>query len=198
MIFSGVNFSSNKGLGSASANAVQDALHSSDDFNKKIRALGSAFLELDIMPNLTLKTVFSVDFANSDSRAISRFVPNDSEPRLGNSVNRGTNQALNTTWYNTLTFSETLADDHEVNVLVGTEAIENQFTTFGASRIQFLLEDIDFMVINAGPTNGQNTRGERFESSLFSVFGKIDYVFQGKYMLSGTMRRDGFFSFWSK
>ena len=188
---SGTNFSSNKGLGSASNNPVQAALYASDNINKKIRALGSAFLEVDLMPNLTAKTTFSVDFANSDFRNISRKVPNDSEPRLGNSVSRGTNQVLNTTWYNTLNYSETFADDHDVTVLVGTEAIKNEFTQFGASRIQFLLEDVDFMVINAGPTDGQNTNGFRAESSLFSVFGKLDYAFQGKYLLSGTVRRDG-------
>ena len=188
---SGVNFSSNKGLGSASNNPVQMAFQDRHDINNKIRALGSAFLEVDILPFLTAKTSFSVDFANSDFRDITRKVPNDSEPRLGNSTNRTTNQVLNYTWYNTLAFSQTLAEDHQVDVLVGTEAIKNDYREFTAQRIQFLLEDVDFMVLNAGPADGMNTTGTKAESSLFSFFGKVDYAFQGKYLLSGTLRRDG-------
>ena len=189
---SGVNYSSNKGLGSASNNPVPNRPEQrKNNLNKKIRALGSFFVELDILENLTAKTSFSVDFANTDGRNITLFVPNDSEPRLGNSVNRSTNQALNWTWYNTLSYNTTLADDHDISVIAGTEAIQNEFTNFGASRIQFLLEDLDFMVLNAGPADGQNAFGQRFESSLFSIFGKVDYAFKGKYLLSGTLRRDG-------
>lgn len=188
---SGVNFSSNKGLGSASNNPVQQAFNSRDDINTKIRALASAYLEWDIIDGLTAKTSFATDFANSDFRSIGRAVPNDSEPRLGNSLNRGTNQVLNWTWYNTLTYSKTFADVHDINVLVGTEAIQNNFKQFGATRIQFLLEDVDFMVLNAGPPDGQNTNGFRSESTLFSQFGKIDYAYAGKYLLSATLRRDG-------
>ncbi|MEL6256046.1 MAG: SusC/RagA family TonB-linked outer membrane protein, partial [Bacteroidota bacterium] len=188
---SGVNFSSNKGLGSASNNPVQQAFNSRDDINTKVRALASAYLEWDIIDGLTAKTSFATDFANSDFRSIGRAVPNDSEPRLGNSLNRGTNQVLNWTWYNTLTYSKTFNDVHDLNVLVGTEAIQNNFKQFGATRIQFLLEDVDFMVLNSGPPDGQNTNGFRSESTLFSQFGKIDYAYAGKYLLSATLRRDG-------
>ncbi|MFT6810639.1 MAG: TonB-linked SusC/RagA family outer membrane protein, partial [Saprospiraceae bacterium] len=188
---SGVNYSSNKGLGSASANAVQLAENARNNLNKKIRALGSVFLEVDILDNLTAKTSFSVDFANTDGRAISLYIPNDSEPLLGNSVSRTTNQVLNWTWYNTLTYKTTLAEDHDFSVIAGTEAIKNEFTGFGANRIQFLLEDLDFMVLDAGPADGQNAFGRRFESSLFSIFGKMDYAYKGKYLLSATLRRDG-------
>jgi len=188
---SGVNYSSNKGLGSASNNPVQMAFQAQDNINNKIRALASAFLEWDIIDGLTAKTSFSTDFANSDFRGIGRAVPNDSEPRLGNSLARSTNQVLNWTWYNTLTYSKTIGEVHDFNVLVGTEAIQNTFRSFGAQRIQFLLEDVDFMVINSGPTDGQSTNGQRFESTLFSLFGKVDYSFAGKYLLSATLRRDG-------
>ena len=188
---SGVNFSSNKGLGSASNNPVQMGFQARHNINNKVRALGSTFLEVDILPSLTAKTSFSADFANSDIRNTSGAVPNDSEPRIGNSLSRSTQQVLNWTWYNTLTFSKTFADVHELTVLAGTEAIENTFRTFGATRINFLLEDIDFMVINAGPTDGQSTSGSLAQSSLFSLFGKVNYAFAGKYLLSATIRRDG-------
>lgn len=188
---SGVNFSSNKGLGSASNNPVQAAFNSRDNINNKIRALASAYLEWDIIDGLTAKTSFSTDFANSDFKGIGRAVPNDSEPRLGNSLNRQTNQVLNWTWYNTLNYNKTIGDLHEISILAGTEAIQNTFRAFGAQRIQFLLEDVDFLVLNSGPTDGQSTNGNRSQSSLFSVFGKVDYAFAGKYLLSATVRRDG-------
>ena len=107
-------------------------------------------------------------------------------------LTEGTNQVLNWTWYKHLDLFQKLSMMfHDLNVLVGTEAIQNNFKQFGATRIQFLLEDVDFMVLNAGPPDGQNTNGFRSESTLFSQFGKIDYAYAGKYLLSATLRRDG-------
>ena len=187
---SGVNYSASKAISSASNNPVQDQFNDRHDLNSKIRALGSVFLEWDVIEGLTAKTSFNVDFANTDSRNLLRAAPNRAEPLLGNGTSRSTNQALNWTWYNTLNYTKTFGD-HDISVLAGTEAIENTFTQFGAGRIQFLLEELDFMVLNAGPTDGQSNFGNRFENSLFSIFGKVDYAFQGKYLLSATIRRDG-------
>ena len=38
---------------------------------------------------------------------------------------------------------------------------------------------------------GQNNFSSLSEEALFSVFGRIDYTYKGKYLLNATLRRDG-------
>ena len=54
--------------------------------------------------------------------------------------------------------------------------------------------------LNFGPASGQTTgnlnngpagSATPFQSSLYSLFGRVDYTFSDRYLLSGTLRRDG-------
>src|SRR5690606_22021322 len=72
----------------------------------------------------------------------------------------------------------------------GTEAIENVGRGVAAARERYFSEDFNFMVLNNG-TNAITNSSSVGKNSLFSQFGRIDYVFQDKYILGATIRRDG-------
>src|SRR3546814_7711509 len=45
---------------------------------------------------------------------------------------------------------------------------------------------------NLGSGSGTRNNGSgRYEDALFSLIGRVDYSFNDKYLLSGTIRRDG-------
>ena len=62
-----------------------------------------------------------------------------------------TNQShsLKTTWSNTLNYDHTFGD-HSINALIGTELYREKFNTFWASREVFVVEDEDFLYLDAG------------------------------------------------
>jgi hypothetical protein len=59
-----------------------------------------------------------------------------------------------------------------------------------ASRSQYFSEDPDYMQLNSGEINKDNS-GNAEEWSLFSVFGRVNYDLMNKYFLEATVRRDG-------
>lgn len=159
------------------------------DKSNEVIAFGNVFGELTLVKNLLFTTRFGVDYSNTTFKNIE---PAFQEGFLGRSINslslqEGKNVSL--TWSNTLNYQYELGN-HRINALAGTEAIREDFTTFGAFREGFALEDIEYYFLDAG-TGRSTNNGSATGYRLFSYFGKINYAFSDRYLASATVRRDG-------
>ncbi|MBJ7882920.1 SusC/RagA family TonB-linked outer membrane protein [Gelidibacter salicanalis] len=89
----------------------------------------------------------------------------------------------------TLSYNKTFKDVHKVSAVVGyTRFIENQNSSgiYGQGT-----PSNNIRVVGALPSNDQNILlGQNNEAGLISYFGRLNYNFNGKYLFSGTMRRD--------
>lgn len=176
------------GLGNAS-NPIGIADRNGNNPTETLRALGSLYAEVDVFKGLSFKTTFTADL--SDSK-FSFFRPVDVENSAARQVNllRETSTDIyNTNWYNILQYRNAIGDNHEIDIFAGTEFKKNRFEQFYAQITNFLQEDPDFTFINAG-TGTQTVGSGQTNSSSFSVFGKLDYAYQDKYLASATIRRD--------
>jgi TonB-linked SusC/RagA family outer membrane protein len=93
-------------------------------------------------------------------------------------------------WTNTLEYSKLIADAHDFTVILGTEAIDNSYNYVNASRSEFFSKDDNYMQLNTG-LQSINNSGNLDSWSLFSVFGRLNYNYENKYMLEAVVRRDG-------
>ncbi len=90
---------------------------------------------------------------------------------------------------------------HSLTALIGTEAIQNYQRAIQGTRGPYyitnpgsLLVDPNLWTLSFGPPAGQTTQNINstpFQSALYSLFGRVDYAFADKYLLSATVRRDG-------
>ena len=157
------------------------------------RILGNVFAEVEIVKGLKARTNFGIQFdANKDKR-FQFTTPENSEPNLETRLTENNFEGTTWTWTNTLAYNNVFNDVHSLGVLVGTEAIRNENTFIQQQISNFVSTDINAWYIqdalaDPGTRNGFSNGGF---SSLQSVFGKIDYTYNDKYILSGTIRRDG-------
>ncbi|MFN5914561.1 MAG: hypothetical protein ACK43J_09250, partial [Chitinophagaceae bacterium] len=115
-----------------------------------------------------------------------------SEARNTNTLNVFNSFSNSWTWYNTLTYNNTFAEDHDVNVLVGTEAVATYSFGFSASRSGFSFDDIDYRYLDAGSASGLSNGGSgAIRTRLFSQFAKVNYVYKNLLLADFTIRRDG-------
>lgn len=186
----GTQFAGGRGseLGN-SRNPVGDLWRNKDNVQKEMRLFGNAYAEVDILKNLTAKTSFGIDYNNYIFRNFTIRDIESPEARGSNSMTTTNNNELTWTWYNTLTYNLNLADNHRLNILLGTESIKSQFENFDASRTRFLIEDLENRYLSAG-TAGQTNNGSGGGWALASEFGKINYAFKNKYLIDATLRRD--------
>jgi len=176
------------------ANPVAQLFRNKDNNTTNLRVFGNAFLEVDIIEGLTAKTSINVDLNNFEFKGFAFPNPEDIEGDPNrNQLTQSTGNGTSWTWYNTLNYNTTVNSDHNIGVLVGTEAINNTFEQLQVSNSGFASFDQSFWFLDVATGTPLVNAGATFrsESSIFSVFGKVDYDYQGKYLFSATLRRDG-------
>lgn len=170
-------------------NPMADLYRNKDNVQKEIRLFGNAFAEVDILPNLTARTSFGIDYNLFNYRNYSIRNIEASEARGSNSLQTSNNYEWTWTWYNTLTYNVNLGDRHRFNIIAGTESIKSYYEFFDASRTNFAVDDIENRYLSAG-TGVQTNNGGASNWRLASEFAKVNYALDDKYLLDLTIRRD--------
>ena len=96
---------------------------------------------------------------------------------------------------NILTYKKTFSDVHHVNatLLYGVEERDFSYTEAGAEN--FVNDLLGYNKLEAGdPTLRTTNTGKEQESSSYSM-ARIFYNYDNKYLMTGTVRRDGFSGF---
>ncbi|KJF45413.1 SusC/RagA family TonB-linked outer membrane protein [Draconibacterium sediminis] len=173
-----------------SANPVRVLYDARNNNGKWMRILGNAFAEVTLAEGLTAKTLFGANMGQWNYKGYVLPTYEHSEPNTVNGVDVNSNYSIQWNWSNTLNYNKTFNDVHRLNLLVGTEAVENTYQSLNASRRVYFSEDPNYMQLDSGESNKENS-GNASEWSLFSVFGRVNYNYMGKYYVEGTVRRDG-------
>jgi len=169
--------------------AVQQRNRKNDLVNQW-HILGNIYAEVDLFKDFTLRSSLGYNVVNSFNQDFNTTqVENVQGNNSDNSLNINYSFSRMMTFTNLLTYKKNIGD-HNISVVVGTEAIENVGRGVSAARERYFSEDFNFMVLNNG-TNAITNSSSVSKNSLFSQFGRIDYVFQDKYILGATIRRDG-------
>lgn len=151
---------------------------------------GSTFADLEIIDGLNLRTNFGMRYDNFKWSGVGLPEPEFAEGSIDrNTTDEHQGFGREWTWTNTLTYKKRF-DVHNITVLAGTEAIQSQGRTLhGSGNGYFLYGDMDYYYLSTAGTTSASSDG--YASSLYSLFGRVDYSFKDKYLLSATVRRDG-------
>jgi len=91
---------------------------------------------------------------------------------------------------NTLTYTNTFANVHKLNLTAGQEYLYNYTESFGASAKQFPSVNNGWDNLSLGTLlEIPNSFAE--EDKLLSFFGRVNYSYKDKYLLTATLRADG-------
>ncbi|WP_010416917.1 SusC/RagA family TonB-linked outer membrane protein [Anaerophaga thermohalophila] len=159
--------------------------------DKRDRLLAYLKAELEILPGLKSITNLSYEY---NSHKGNLYIPSYAvitgrtddgygQKSLGEYKNQQLETYLN---------YERVMDIHRFNLLAGYSYLENIYEGFGAERRGF---DTDLFLYN-NLAAGQDFRaGDVYSykgsAKLVSFFGRANYTLHGKYMFTGTIRRDG-------
>ncbi|MBW3546023.1 MAG: SusC/RagA family TonB-linked outer membrane protein, partial [Bacteroidetes bacterium] len=186
------NFAGTAGtnLGNAS-NPVADLFRARNNQNNATRLFGNIFAELDIVKNFTARTSFGVDYETRYGQFFQQRTYERSENINTNSLTERNDFDQDWTWTNTFVYKNQFGDMHDLTVLAGTEAVKNTGRGVGGRRLNFFSEDPNFWVLDRGDPVGQNNFSYINVSTLYSLFGRVDYTLANKYLINATLRRDG-------
>lgn len=162
--------------------------------NRRARTfLANAGLEFDFLKNFTFRTAGSYNWTNSKATS---FSDKNSRAFLTDPVNTGINGSIsNSESYryqitNTLTYNKTFGEKHKFTALIGNEILyqENESSSMRLIRFPSIL-NYGLDDIKLGTVAEQNS--DRVPNALISYFGRVNYNYDNRYLLTGTIRRDG-------
>jgi TonB-linked SusC/RagA family outer membrane protein len=155
--------------------------------------LATSSLEVTIFNGLKVKSNLGANITNysgsffqpEDTRARSQYPSATAVP--GN-YNQSMNNNFEWLWENTIAYDKTFGD-HTINFVGGISAQKNTYTTMGGGGIPPDNSTRDLAKVSNLQLNA-NGNGRRI-SSLASEFARLTYQYADKYMITGTIRRDG-------
>ena len=183
----------------------------SNNENDDQRLLADVYAELEPIENLTLKTVFGINYYAGEYRSytplyrFSVYSYNEDHTTVQQNMSKG----HTLTWTNTATYNFEVGD-HRFEVLGGMESIQyqgmrvqgsnwdllEQFDSWDYAYLDnttgqaTLVEDEDGNI--TGVTEKRNVEGgPEVKARRVSYFARFGYNFKEKYMLNATFRADG-------
>lgn len=161
---------------------------------QRYRFFGNVFAEYKFLDNLTFRTNLGADILFQDENIFKeRLSAAIYDPT---SLSRGNVTDRTMIWNNTLDYSTSIgaSKSHNVSLLIGMEAIENRTDYLGASARNYFLSDPNFQFIDNSVTQELgdiDASGIATEWGLMSYFAQAGYNYKSRYILSGSVRRDG-------
>src|SRR5258708_3012472 len=155
--------------------------------------LGNIYLEFEPIKGLVARTSIGGNYGSSYFWSYFAREYENSENNSAVSYNEGASQSFGWTYTNTLTYKKQL-NNHVFDVLLGQEALNTgDGRNIAGSGQNPFTEDRDFVTLSTTQPGTTRTVGRKYFKGVrfLSLFGKVNYAYDNKYLASVTLRRDG-------
>ncbi len=148
------------------------------------RVFGNAYLQVEPIRNLIIKTNFGVNYYNETNKT---FEPTWLRDEV-NKLTQSTAKNVDWVWTNTAQYNIDLGR-HSLMALAGVEAKKYHYENFFGYGTDLTIEDPNYLYLS-NVTANKNVGAGASNYSMFSGFGKLNYSYDDKYLASFTIRRD--------
>ncbi|TGD80776.1 SusC/RagA family TonB-linked outer membrane protein [Hymenobacter wooponensis] len=144
--------------------------------------------DFTILPGLNFRTVLG---ANIESRMYPSFASNLIQLRAQQSfASISAYDGKGLQWQNYLTYTKQFGQNHSLNAVVGVDTRRFRSLAAGVETRGLIDNGFGFYNLGVGSTPSPPTSDYQADQ-FFSIFGRINYGFKDRYLLTLTTRRDG-------
>lgn len=175
----------NRGPDAASGRNVVWETMLNDDISRIHNVQANVYAEIKFLPELTFRTNAGYAYTGSFNKSYTNRLIGDAKG--AGSASRTNYHYQDLTWNQTLTYSKSFGL-HDVTLLAGHENFRYNYDyAYGYKRDQVLDNFYEFpnFVTNSTISSSYNIRTKE------GYFGRANYVYDNKYSLEGSLRRDG-------
>ena len=172
------------------SNPLSDLIQN-ENYSRSTQVYVNAFADVKLWKGLVFRTEYAANFNyNTDYR----FTPSyDYEYfKQQSSASRSASNGSNWTLKTYFTYNNNFGN-HGLSTMIGHEAQENNYEYLNGSRTNFLFNSVH--ELDAGDANTAKANSSRGSSAIESYFGRLNYNYADRYLLTATLRADGSSSF---
>ncbi len=172
-----------------------------DVYDKNVirnRINGSLYGELKFAHNFTLRSSIGGDYIQNEMKEYNKVYAATLKQR--NTLSKlSLERVENRNWIleNTLTYDKTIANDHNLKVLVGQGAQSYRYYKLSGSAQNVPNSAEGDRYIKLGDVSGANITDEGDLYTVASYFGRVNYDYKSKYLLTASLRADGASKFYT-
>ncbi|PKQ69449.1 hypothetical protein BZG01_00520 [Labilibaculum manganireducens] len=151
------------------------------------RAMGNVYLSIDPVKNLNIRSEFGYDISSNKNKS---FIPTYDFGLIESNLNKMMQREDNSVywlWKNYATYNFKL-EKHGFNIMAGVEMSKSAWEGTQFIKQGFTTDDI-FVMTEDGDFVSND--GWKDEATSSSVFGRLNYNYDNRYLLTATMRADG-------
>lgn len=170
-----------------SYNPVGAALLRNNTLDRQ-RLMANIYGDVEIMEGLVFRSAIGFDDNHSLNKS---FHPTYNWGVLQNNENQLRQREESNffwIWKNYLTYNKELGEGHDLTAMLGAEAQESSWEGSQVTKKEFSSNDIQ--VLSEGNDITSRTTGWKDAATLASYFGRFNYVYSDRYLLTLTLRAD--------
>ena len=153
------------------------------------RMFGDAFVNVNPIADLNIKSTFGLDYSQKQQRIFTYPITEGTVANPTNAVEA--KQEHWTKWmWNAIATYNLERGAHRGDIMVGTELNREDDSWLSGKAYEFAVLNPDYMWPNAAVGEAE-AYGSGEGYTLVSFFGKLNYTYDDRYMASFTIRRDG-------
>ena len=151
------------------------------------RAMGNIYLQITPVKGLQIKSMFAPNYGNHTTGQFDNTLVTDYDTNVAQLTKK---QRFSYTWDNTISYNETFAKKHNVN-LMGLFSL-NQFNSNEIYlKYTGVMDGTLWYNLASGTYDAGDSKNSYTENSMASFALRANYSYAGKYMVTATMRADG-------
>lgn len=153
------------------------------------RLFGNAYVNIAPYKGLNIRTTAGIDYAQKKQRIFTYPITEGTMANDKNAVEAKQEHWLKWMWNAIVTYNMEIGK-HRADFLVGTELNRQIDEWFSGYKEDYIVLKPDYMWPDAGVGTAQ-AYGASGSFSLISFFGKANYTYDNRYLVSFTLRHDG-------
>ena len=150
-------------------------------------------LDVDLLPGLKFKTTYGAEWVfNSIKNVTPVYELNATSKNATSKVEDKKRESSYWQWENVLSYTKSFGR-HNIGALFGTSMSSYHYSNLEAEDYNLLVVDIDKGYIDTAtaPEEQSKVWGGAEDHRIASVFGRINYNYDEKYLFEAVVRRDG-------
>lgn len=153
------------------------------------RMFGNAFINIAPVKGLNIRTTAGIDYAQKKQRFFTYPITEGTMANATNAVEAKQEHWLRWMWNLVASYNLEIGV-HRADFMIGTELNRETSEWFSGYKEDYIVLNPDYMWPDAGVGDAQ-AYGSASGYSLISFFGKANYTYDNRYLVSFTLRHDG-------
>ncbi len=167
-------------------------LHYHNSKSSTNKALGNVYAVISILKGLKFRTDFGGEYAMVENKSYTPtyFIDTNHQNDSTDFMNQEFHKYVRWNWENTLTYEFSL-NNHNIVAMVGMTRFKEFNEGMWSQKRELIFDDLDHAYFDNAQNPEALTSGGYGEHTLASLFGRINYNYDEKYLMEGVIRRDG-------